>query len=106
MNSERNPKISYSNLYTSSQQELMKNARILEELDRLGIEIYFDNINYNTDELKAIDYIISNKKVPIELEKRLLSTKEERTKEYKAIPIKVPTEDEIESMLGIKLPKI
>ena len=50
------------------------------EFDRLGIDIStFSNKKIdNKDELIAMKYILDNKPVPTEIEKRLLETKEQK----------------------------
>lgn len=73
-------KPTWSNQYIHSGQSMIMEQHRHAEYDRLGIDVstFSDSDLYTKDELAAIKYILNNKKVPIEVEKRLIETKEQR----------------------------
>lgn len=76
----KNSRLTCSNLYIPSKQSMLLEQKRHYEFDRLGIDIStFSNKKIdNKDELIAMKYILDNKPVPTEIEKRLLETKEQR----------------------------
>ena len=77
----KSKKPTWSNQYIPSRQSMIMEQHRHAEYDRLGIDVstFSDLDLYTKDELAAIKYILNNKKVPIEVEKRLIETKEQRT---------------------------
>ena len=76
----KDKKPTWSGQYRPSRQSMIMEQHRHAEYDRLGIDVstFSDSDLYTKDELAAIKYILNNKKVPIEIEKRLIETKEQR----------------------------
>lgn len=76
----KDKKPTWSGQYRPSRQSMIMEQHRHAEYDRLGIDVstFSDSDLYTKDEIAAIKYILNNKKVPIEVEKRLIETKEQR----------------------------
>ena len=72
------------NDYKVTEQDLGLNRFYMSECDRLGIDVSSFNSStdfvYTRDEIEAIGILSTGKKLPVDLEQRLLATKAERTK--------------------------
>lgn len=72
------------NDYKVTEQDLALNRFYMSECDRLGIDVSSFNSStdfvYTRDEIEAIGILSTGKKLPVDLEQRLLATKAERTK--------------------------
>ena len=71
------------NDYKVTEQDLALNRFYMSECDRLGIDVSSFNSStdfvYTRDEIEAIGILSTGKKLPVDLEQRLLATKAERT---------------------------
>ena len=73
----KHSKLSFDKITNSTPEERLEAMRIHSEYDRLGIrvdEFKQDNL-YTKDELLAMSLIIDNKKIPSDLESRLIERK-------------------------------
>lgn len=71
----------WNDRYTPDEKSKKLEEIRIKELNRLGIDDLFGTgFDYTDDELEAKKYIMSNKKVPKQLEERLLKTKGNRAR--------------------------
>lgn len=74
----KNQKIFTKNIYKPTAEGTQASIDLIRECQRLGLPFdRFDNPN-NSEETLAIALLLANKKIPADLEKRLLETKELR----------------------------
>lgn len=75
----KNPKIFTKNIYKPTIEGTQASIDLIRECKRLGLPFdRFDDPNNLEDETLAIALLLANKKIPADLEKRLLETKELR----------------------------
>lgn len=99
----KNKKFTYSRLFKPTKQDITEDVEKLNEYDRLGIRMMFGaNSVYTSDELQGLKYLVSGKKLPKDLEQRLLLTREQRLSRFNSTEVQVPTDEEIEEIYGIK----
>lgn len=95
--------LSINDLYNPTQQSHQESLHIQEECNRLGLPCgEFNEHTLEKDEISAIALILSGKKVPKDIEERLINTKEDRLQERKSSTIQIsdhPTNEEIEEFL-------
>ncbi|MCM1222132.1 MAG: hypothetical protein NC548_47445 [Lachnospiraceae bacterium] len=99
----KRPKFSAERLYKPTREAQIENIKRFNEYDRLGIEIVFsEGMVYTPDELEAIQLITSHKKLPADLEQRLLKTKKSRLSRFKSVPVQKISDEEIRDILGLE----
>lgn len=100
----KDKKPTWSGQYRPSRQSMIMEQHRHAEYDRLGIDVstFSDSDLYTKDELAAIKYILNNKKVPIEVEKRLIETKDQRA-ENKRNNFNEVTDADILSLVNNKI---
>lgn len=77
----KHQRLSYNKIRKATQKEKQEAIRIHDEYRRLGIKVntFSQDIRYTKDEIDAMRFIVDNKPLPADLEKRLLEKKEEET---------------------------
>ena len=71
----------------TTEEELAENREFLDECERLGIntDTLVDEDIFDENELKALELIAKNKKLPKDLENYLISTRDIRIAKYEDI---------------------
>lgn len=83
-----NPKIYTKEIYKPTLEDKKLSIEKIKECKRLGLPYNrFDDENLSKDETIALLAIMANKKVPEDIEKRLLETKKDRLKNQSTVGI-------------------
>lgn len=77
----KHQRLSYDKIRKATQEEKQEAVRIHGEYRRLGIKVntFSQGTYYSKDEITAMKFIVDNKPLPADLEKRLLERKEKET---------------------------